>query len=82
MNSNPNRLSIVIYDLNNVAVMARCLFSQMPLPHDPLVLSGGCKCKAIRYVINVPALSKRPINPPSQDTIHFPFVTTDHCNDC
>jgi len=54
----------------------------MPLPDHPLVLHGGCNCSAIRYMINIPAVSERPLNPLSNGEVTFPVVLTDHCNDC
>ncbi|CAF9943579.1 MAG: hypothetical protein ALECFALPRED_000713 [Alectoria fallacina] len=52
------------------------------LPDHPLVLHGGCNCRAIRYKVQVPARSQRPLNPFSDGQVPFPMVTTDHCNDC
>jgi len=54
----------------------------MPLPDHPLTLHGGCNCGAIRYKIEVPAQSERPLNPLSDGKVTFPVVLTDHCNDC
>ncbi|MCJ1391751.1 hypothetical protein MMC18_004616 [Xylographa bjoerkii] len=54
----------------------------MPLPDHPLVLHGGCNCRAIRYRITVPAQPARPLNPFSDGELTFPMIMTDHCNDC
>ncbi|KAL8777190.1 MAG: hypothetical protein Q9213_007970 [Squamulea squamosa] len=55
----------------------------MPLPDHKLTLHGGCNCRAIRYRIEIPELSKRPTHPfPAETPIHFPLVAADHCNDC
>lgn len=52
------------------------------LPDHPLVLHGGCNCRAIRYKVQVPARPERPLNPFSDGQVPFPMVATDHCNDC
>ena len=52
------------------------------LPDHPLVLHGGCNCRAIRYRLQVPARADRPLNPFSDGSVCFPTITTDHCNDC
>ncbi len=55
----------------------------MPLSSNAVTLHGGCNCRAIRYRIEVPPLSSRPINPFSDDSqVTFPMIATDHCNDC
>lgn len=56
----------------------------MPLPDNPLTLNGGCNCGAIRYQIQIPTQSERPLNPlsPADGKLTFPVVLTDHCNDC
>ena len=54
----------------------------MPLPSNPLTITGGCNCQAVRYKIEVPALSDRPLNTSSSKDVSYPMVCTDHCNDC
>ncbi|MCJ1300984.1 hypothetical protein MMC08_003783 [Hypocenomyce scalaris] len=54
----------------------------MPLPDTPLTIHGGCNCRAIRYEINIPALSVRPLHPFSHASVHIPFIAICHCNDC
>ena len=56
----------------------------MPLPDHPFTIHGGCNCRAVRYKIQVPQLSSRPVHPfsPPDHEIRLPLVTTDHCNDC
>uniref|UniRef100_A0A0D2XTV5 CENP-V/GFA domain-containing protein n=1 Tax=Fusarium oxysporum (strain Fo5176) TaxID=660025 RepID=A0A0D2XTV5_FUSOF len=56
----------------------------MPLPNEPVKVTGGCSCGAIRYRINVPALDDRPLNPfaPPACGIKLPGAITCHCNDC
>ena len=54
----------------------------MPLPDSPLTIHGGCNCRAIRYEINIPALSNRPFHPYSDDSVRLPFIVVCHCNDC
>ncbi|EXJ69767.1 uncharacterized protein A1O5_06838 [Cladophialophora psammophila CBS 110553] len=67
----------------------------MPLPKRPLILHGGCNCRAIRFRISVPGFADRPLAPyrsshtggaasvgvDDNDT-RVPFVLIDHCNDC
>ncbi|KAJ9604788.1 hypothetical protein H2200_010903 [Cladophialophora chaetospira] len=63
----------------------------MPLPKEPLVLTGGCNCRSIRYRVSVPPEADRPIAPyhkpgTTTDTVsdlpRIPVVLLDHCNDC
>lgn len=64
----------------------------MPLPPTPLTIHGGCNCRAIRYTIQIPALSGRALHPlveasktppPTDPTAcRLPFACWDHCNDC
>lgn len=58
----------------------------MPLPDHPLIINGGCNCRAIRYKISIPALASRPLNPYCIEDNHgrfrVPMVAIDHCNDC
>ena len=58
----------------------------MPLPNEPLTIQGGCNCRAIRYKIDIPAISDRPLHfargSQDQDKVHLPMVVIDHCNDC
>ena len=56
----------------------------MPLPDHPFTIYGGCNCRAVRYKIDVPQLSSRPLHPfsPADNQVRLPMVTTDHCNDC
>jgi hypothetical protein len=59
----------------------------MPFPKDPLLLHGGCNCKAIRYRVSVPPFADRPENPYRTPGVNVgdarvPFVAIDHCNDC
>ncbi|EGU89193.1 hypothetical protein FOXB_00287 [Fusarium oxysporum f. sp. conglutinans Fo5176] len=56
----------------------------MPLPNEPVKVTGGCSCGAVRYRINVPALEDRPLNPfaPPAFGIKLPGAITCHCNDC
>ena len=59
----------------------------MPLPPEPLTLQGGCNCRAIRYKIDIPAISDRPLHFPkpsdsNQEKVHLPMIVVDHCNDC
>ena len=54
----------------------------MPLPDSPLTIHGGCNCRAIRYEINIPALSNRPFHPYSDNSVRLPFIVVCHCNDC
>lgn len=44
------------------------------LPPEPLVLHGGCFCKAIRYTINIPSLEHRPILPGAVETRVHPHL--------
>ena len=57
---------------------------EMPLPETPFVIEGGCNCHAIRYRIQVPEVSARPLNPtsPASESIRLPMIAIDHCNDC
>ena len=59
----------------------------MPLPPEPLTIQGGCKCGAIRYKIDIPAISERPphfseASESNQETVHLPMIVIDHCNGC
>ncbi|MCJ1244329.1 hypothetical protein MMC30_001527 [Trapelia coarctata] len=59
----------------------------MPLPPHPLVIHGGCNCKAIRYKVEIPALPDRPIHPTASkekdgEAVRLPLVCVCHCNDC
>ena len=59
----------------------------MPLPPVPITIQGGCNCRAIRYKIDIPAISERPphfsgASENGQDTVHLPMIVIDHCNDC
>jgi hypothetical protein len=59
------------------------------LPPEPVSLTGGCFCSAVRYTIAVPALASRDFFPHPVATHHgasndarLPLVTLDHCQDC
>lgn len=64
------------------------------LPPDPLTLTGGCFCSAIRYTISIPALADRPPaipdpvapSPDGKGTqsapTQLPIVDLDHCESC
>ncbi|EPE30019.1 Mss4-like protein [Glarea lozoyensis ATCC 20868] len=61
------------------------------LPKTSFTLKGGCFCSAIRYTIQVPPLSARPIIPVEKDepigvqdevTARLPLIDLDHCNSC
>jgi len=57
------------------------------LPETSFTLHGSCNCKAIRYVLPVPALQSRQIWIPASESagqgdIRVPFFSIDHCNDC
>lgn len=59
----------------------------MPLPPHPLAIHGGCNCQAIRYRVEIPALSERPIHPTASrekdhEEVRLPFVCICHCNNC
>ena len=56
----------------------------MPLPEHALTIHGGCNCRAIRYCIEIPQLSSRPLHPFStpDNPVHLPMIAADHCNDC
>ena len=57
----------------------------MPLPDSPLVINGGCNCRAVRYKITIPHVEERPLHPAADAAsgpVRLPFVCTDHCNDC
>lgn len=62
----------------------------MPLPSTSLTIHGGCNCRAVRYTIEIPALSERRIHPAILDTpaakepnaCRLPFTAWDHCNNC
>ena len=54
----------------------------MPLPPDPLTIRGGCNCRAIRYRIDIPPASQRPLHPWSDKPVHLPNIVICHCNDC
>lgn len=54
----------------------------MPLPSSPIIIHGGCNCRAIRYEINIPEHSDRPFHPSSDQTLRLPLVVICHCNDC
>ncbi|KAM3081442.1 hypothetical protein ACMFMG_004906 [Clarireedia jacksonii] len=59
----------------------------MPLPEHSLSVRGGCNCRAIRYEIQIPPLSERPLHPYSDsnksgEDVHLPMIAIDHCNDC
>ncbi|KFH42347.1 hypothetical protein ACRE_069180 [Hapsidospora chrysogenum ATCC 11550] len=55
----------------------------MPLPSQPLILTGGCSCGAIRYRIAVPESSSRPPVPFFPDGHDpMPNPVSCHCNDC
>ena len=71
------------FNLSNIPLF---LFS-MPLPSHPLVIHGGCNCRAVRYKVEIPALSDRPIHPTASkkkdwQQIRLPFVCICHCNNC
>ncbi|KAL2020568.1 hypothetical protein VTK56DRAFT_8156 [Thermocarpiscus australiensis] len=48
------------------------------LPPEPLTLTGGCMCAAVRYTIRIPALSSRPLVPGALPT---PTPATNNNND-
>ena len=67
------------------------------LPVEPLTLTGGCFCTAIRYTISVPPLTSRPVVPgalptpissnhshphPTAVETRLPLIDLDHCNSC
>ena len=54
----------------------------MPLPQAPLTIRGGCNCRAIRYRIDIPAASERPLHPWSDKPVQLPNIVMCHCNDC
>ena len=56
----------------------------MPLRAEPFTIEGGCNCRAVRYKIDIPALSSRPFYPAggAEKNIRTPTIVTDHCNDC
>ncbi|KAF4421769.1 mss4 [Fusarium austroafricanum] len=56
----------------------------MPIPSEPVNVTGGCSCGAVRYRIAVPAVDQRPLNPmtPPSSGIKLPGSITCHCNDC
>ena len=55
----------------------------MPLPDHALKIKGGCMCRAIRYVVDVPPFSERTIHPGSgSEELRYPFSAICHCNDC
>ncbi|CVK87905.1 uncharacterized protein FMAN_05287 [Fusarium mangiferae] len=56
----------------------------MTLPNEPVKVTGGCSCGAVRYRVDVPALEHRPLNPfaPPALEIKLPGAMTCHCNDC
>ncbi|CAD6442169.1 18c97f34-50b1-4aba-9cbf-53ec0726f833 [Sclerotinia trifoliorum] len=35
----------------------------MPLPSTPLTIHGGCSCKTLRYKLEIPEASERPLHP-------------------
>ncbi|KUJ11506.1 uncharacterized protein LY89DRAFT_688742 [Mollisia scopiformis] len=62
-----------------------------PLSKDPITLTGGCFCSAIRYTITIPSLSSRPkippmpsreLHPPTEISSHMPMISLDHCTSC
>jgi len=61
--------------------------TKMPLPDHPFTANGGCNCGSIRYRLNVPQFEERPISVycdehAKSDTVRFPQILIDHCNDC
>ena len=60
----------------------------MPLPSIAFTIHGGCNCRAMRYTVNIPDLTKRPQNPyrtpgaKLDEDLRVPMVAVDHCNDC
>ncbi len=59
----------------------------MPLPAGPLIIEGGCNCRAIRYKIDIPAINDRPLHfsggsESHPEKVHLPLVAIHHCNDC
>ncbi|RDW83392.1 hypothetical protein BP5796_04883 [Coleophoma crateriformis] len=63
----------------------------MPLRKGPLTLHGGCFCRTIRYTINIPAFSERPVlekapqaplGPQTEIEKRLPVITVDHCHSC
>jgi len=61
------------------------------LPKGPLTLTGGCYCKAVRYMVQVPSWEERPLVPGALDTpissnetveTRMPLINIDHCNTC
>lgn len=54
----------------------------MPLSDEALTIHGGCNCRAVRYRIEVPPVSQRPIHPWSDGAVKLPMIVLCHCNDC
>lgn len=60
----------------------------MPFPKTAFAIRGGCNCKAIRYIVDVPEFASRPQNPyrnlhaKLDEDLRVPMVAVDHCNDC
>jgi hypothetical protein len=61
------------------------------LPPHALTLTGGCFCRANRYVITVPSLEERPLHPTALPTpisanetipTRIPVIDIDHCKNC
>jgi len=59
----------------------------MSIPEHSFTINGGCNCGSVRYKVNVPAFSDRPLLPYCDDHAlsekeRIPAVLIDHCNDC
>jgi hypothetical protein len=65
------------------------------LPPTVIALDGGCLCRAVRYKVNIPDISSRPLAPGAAPTpaptpsgtfepiaTRLPLIELDHCTSC
>ena len=54
----------------------------MPLPPEAFTVHGSCNCRPVRYRVDIPGITERPLHPWSNESVHLPFIVFCHCNDC
>ena len=78
LRAEPRFLLLALYQLSHL---------KMPLNDDALTVEGGCNCGAIRFKIDIPAVSERPLHfsggsEQHEAPVRLPMIVIDHCNDC